>query len=398
MFDIIIREAASRFGLGDKAATLVQTVVAYAINKDTGGLTGLIQRFRDAGLGDLAQSWVSGGTQAKAMSNEQADVMFGQKGGLLDMVTSKLGLDRGVALPALSYILPSIIGKLTPNGSIPTNLPAEVHNFIGNGLASNVANKAQETHSAASTGGSGLWKWLALLGAGILAVLLLMKCGNAEKPELPTAPVEQIENAVERTGEAAGDVVEGTADAVKGAAGAVGEAAGDVVEGTGDVVKGAAGAVGDAAGNVVDGATNMVKGAADAVEGLFVDTSNDVVKLITGDEKIVLADRAGVPVMKVFFDTAKYDVSPKFASVATDVADHIKENSGSTVILQGFNDPRGDAAMNAELSKNRAEAVRDALVAMGVPADRIDLRKPNSTVPEGGSYDEMRRVEVTVAK
>ena len=37
MFDLIIREAASRFGLGDKAGPLVQMLLAYFTNKDTGG-------------------------------------------------------------------------------------------------------------------------------------------------------------------------------------------------------------------------------------------------------------------------------------------------------------------------------------------------------------------------
>lgn len=416
MFDIIIREAASRFGLGDKAATLVQTVVAYAINKDTGGITGLIQRFRDAGLGEIAQSWVAGGTQAKAINNEQSEVMFGQKGGLLDMVTSKLGMSREVALPAISYILPSVIGKLTPNGSIPSNLPDEVYNFIGQGTASNIAGKAQAATSAnsnVSAGGSGMWKWLALLGAGALAVLMLMKCGGAEKPELPVveAPVEKVTGAI---GDAAQATVDGAANVVEKTGEVVGDAAQATVEGAANVVEKTGEAVGDAAKATADGAANVVEKTGDAVDavadatagavdtaagavsGLFVDTSNDVIKLVTGDEKIQLAERDGVPVMKVFFDTGKHDVSAKFASVSDDVVKHMNENSGAKIVVQGFNDPTGNAAANEELSKNRAAAVRDALVALGIAADRIDLRKPNSTVPEGGSYDEMRRVEVTV--
>lgn len=438
MFDVIIREAASRFGLGDKAATLVQTVVAYAINKDTGGISGLIQRFRDAGLGEIAQSWISGGTQAQAMSTDQSEVMFGQKGGLLDMVTSKLGMSREVVLPAIGYILPSVIGKLTPNGSIPSNLPDEVYNFIGQGTASNIAGKAQAATSAntnVSAGGSGMWKWLALLGAGVLAVLMLMKCGGAEKPELPAveAPVEQVTgaignaaeatvdgaaNVVEKTGEVVGDAAEATVDGAATVVGktteVVGDAADATVEGAANVVEKTSEMVGDAAQATADGAANVVEKtgdavdavagaaagavdtAADAVNNMFVDTSNDVVTLITGDEKIQLAERDGVPVMKVFFDTGKHDVSAKFASVSDDVVKHMNENSGAKIVVQGFNDPTGNAAANEELSKNRAAAVRDALVALGIAADRIDLRKPNSTVPEGGSYDEMRRVEVTV--
>lgn len=65
------------------------------------------------------------------------------------------------------------------------------------------------------------------------------------------------------------------------------------------------------------------------------------------------------------------------------------------VLLSGFHDPSGDPARNAELAKQRAMAVRDALVAGGVAAERVKFRKPESTVGEG-SPEEGRRVEIRV--
>lgn len=470
MFDIIVREAASRFGLGDRAATLVQTVVAYVINRDTGGIAGLVQRFRDAGLGDIAQSWVSGGTQAQAMTTTQSEVMFGQKGGLLDMVTSKLGISRELALPALGYILPSVIGKLTPNGSIPSNVPDEVHQFVGAGAASEIAGRSHMMSDGSASDGSGLWKWLALLAAGVLAVLLLMKCSDTENPTLPSeniAPVETVTDAVseaadsamesagntadgvvdavEQAGDAAGSVageaVDGATDAVQkageiagdaadtatdaaadavekagdvagdaaNAAGTAADAAADAVKKAGDAVGGAAGKAldgaadavektGEAAGNAADATAEAAGAAKDAIVGLFVDTSKDVLKKASEDKKVQLAERDGVPVMKVFFDTGKYDVSPAFKDLSADMVKHMADTEAAKIVVQGFNDPSGDAAANEKLSKNRAQAVRDALVALGVAEERIELRKPNSTVPEGGSFEEMRRVEVTAVE
>ena len=63
--------------------------------------------------------------------------------------------------------------------------------------------------------------------------------------------------------------------------------------------------------------------------------------------------------------------------------------------LAGFHDPSGDAAQNAELAKQRAQSVRNALVAGGVATDRIKFRKPESTVGTG-SPEEGRRVEIRV--
>jgi outer membrane protein OmpA-like peptidoglycan-associated protein len=51
--------------------------------------------------------------------------------------------------------------------------------------------------------------------------------------------------------------------------------------------------------------------------------------------------------------------------------------------------------VNAEIAKQRAFAVRDALVAAGVAESRIELRKPTET--EGGPDNrEARRVEISL--
>lgn len=70
-------------------------------------------------------------------------------------------------------------------------------------------------------------------------------------------------------------------------------------------------------------------------------------------------------------------------------------NPQSIVLLSGFHDTSGDAARNAELAKGRAVAVRDALVAGGIAADRVKFRKPESTLGSGNA-EEGRRVEIRV--
>ena len=45
MFDVLIREAATRFGLGDKALPVAQMLLAYMTNRDTGGLAGFLEKF-----------------------------------------------------------------------------------------------------------------------------------------------------------------------------------------------------------------------------------------------------------------------------------------------------------------------------------------------------------------
>jgi len=65
--------------------------------------------------------------------------------------------------------------------------------------------------------------------------------------------------------------------------------------------------------------------------------------------------------------------------------------------VTGFADRTGDRAANVDLAQRRATAVRDALVAEGIPADRVRL-KPPQDVTGTGSDRNARRVEIAVGK
>ena len=69
--------------------------------------------------------------------------------------------------------------------------------------------------------------------------------------------------------------------------------------------------------------------------------------------------------------------------------------TGQTAVISGFHDDTGGAALNAELAKQRAMGVRDALTRLGAPADKIELKKPEQTMGTGANA-EARRVEVAV--
>jgi outer membrane protein OmpA-like peptidoglycan-associated protein len=63
------------------------------------------------------------------------------------------------------------------------------------------------------------------------------------------------------------------------------------------------------------------------------------------------------------------------------------------LVLSGFHDTTGSPELNAKLAKDRALAVRDALVALGLPAERIKLLKPQAMT--GGADPALaRRVDI----
>ena len=75
------------------------------------------------------------------------------------------------------------------------------------------------------------------------------------------------------------------------------------------------------------------------------------------------------------------------------------KNQGLAVDITGYTDSTGDVAKNQELAKQRALAVRDRLIAAGVPEGKINMKPPFSITTTGtGSDAEARRVEITLAK
>ena len=64
--------------------------------------------------------------------------------------------------------------------------------------------------------------------------------------------------------------------------------------------------------------------------------------------------------------------------------------------ITGYTDKTGDAARNEALAKSRAGAVRDALMAAGVPEASIEMKPPLFVEVGAGTSDaEARRVEIT---
>jgi outer membrane protein OmpA-like peptidoglycan-associated protein len=98
-------------------------------------------------------------------------------------------------------------------------------------------------------------------------------------------------------------------------------------------------------------------------------------------------------VVKFYFASGKADVAADGAKALSDIAAGLK--AGKTATISGFVDSSGSAAKNAELAKKRATAVRDLLVSLGAPQDKVQLKKPDS-VKATGSAAQARRVEVTL--
>lgn len=351
MLDTLVSELASRFGVGEQASALVRQTLDY-IQKTDGGASGFLGKFEAVGLGGIARSWLGGMDGAQDISPAQMETALGNKGGLIAQLVDGTGLSRQTVTPALCYTLPRLIGALSPEGSLLSSLPAALAGFMGTGTAAAGAAATAATAAVAS-GGSALARWIPWL---LLILLSLLALGWCSKQAGQPHAVGYDRGALSAEQQAA---LQAQAEAA------------ELANGNAD-----ANAANDAATNTDAAATE----AASAPEGAGV----------VGD----LLD--GSPRLKVYFDTGKAEIAADFDYAAAGLVQFAKEQAGKKLIVSGFADSTGNAALNAALSKERAEAVRDALVASGIALERIELVKPQEVELNEGNLAEARRVEVTL--
>ena len=124
-----------------------------------------------------------------------------------------------------------------------------------------------------------------------------------------------------------------------------------------------------------------------------------VVPATTSAAAQAVSDAASVKVeqgiVKFYFASGKADLALGASEALLDVVKGAQ--AGRKVAVSGFHDATGNAEQNAELAKQRALAVRNALTAAGVPESQIELKKPEQVAASGAASDaEARRVEISL--
>jgi uncharacterized protein YidB (DUF937 family) len=118
-------------GSGDQS-NLLESVINIINNPETGGLTGLVQIFKDKGLGNIITSWVGTGENLPVSGEQIQQVINSEK---IQQIAGKLGISGGEVSTTLAGLLPQVIDKLTPNGTLPEgNLVEQGLNLLKNKL------------------------------------------------------------------------------------------------------------------------------------------------------------------------------------------------------------------------------------------------------------------------
>lgn len=100
----------------------------------------------------------------------------------------------------------------------------------------------------------------------------------------------------------------------------------------------------------------------------------------------------------VYFDFDSYVVKDTYRSVVTQNAQYLRSNPSSRVVLEGHTDERGSTEYNLALGQKRAEAVRQAMMLVGVSEMQIEAvsygkERPAAMGSGEASWAKNRRVE-----
>ncbi|MEE4198548.1 MAG: OmpA family protein [Bacteroidales bacterium] len=113
-----------------------------------------------------------------------------------------------------------------------------------------------------------------------------------------------------------------------------------------------------------------------------------------------IAQNGRVAIYDIYFDTGKSEVKDESTTALKSIADYLKNNSARKFLIVGHTDNTGDFDANIKLSSDRAEAVKQKLIAdYNIPSEQLKTYGVGSTSPQMSNSTEdgkarNRRVEL----
>jgi len=106
---------------------------------------------------------------------------------------------------------------------------------------------------------------------------------------------------------------------------------------------------------------------------------------------------------EILFEFDSYELSSQAEPTLQKVVQVLEEYPGNSVVIEGHTDSKGADDYNQTLSENRANSVKDWLVAAGVGSELLQAvgygeRKPVASNETDEGRSKNRRVEITIKK
>ena len=101
----------------------------------------------------------------------------------------------------------------------------------------------------------------------------------------------------------------------------------------------------------------------------------------------------------IYFDLDRYEVKSDYQGLVAAHAKFLTANPGFRVLIQGNTDERGSREYNLSLGQKRADAVKRALVLLGVQDNQVESvslgeEKPKNPGQDEAAYAENRRADI----
>ncbi len=353
LFDSIVNEVSQKFGLGDKAAPLLSALLPLMTNEQSGGLVGFVNRFKQAGLGDLVSSWISTGANQPLTENQLQSALGTDT---VSRLASKAGVSIPLASTALAFMIPKVIDYLTPNGAVPSGIPSAVSSFL-----SGVGDAGHAAASAAAAGGSRLLRWLPLVLLALLAFLGYRYCNS---------PAENLQTAV-------------TLPTATPIAVAVPSVAASVIAKLGEFIE-----------RKLPGGLSL-RVPSNGVESKLIAFIEDPTRKVD-KETWFSFDR-------LEFETDSAVLKPGSAEQLKNIADILKAYPNVHVKIGGYTDNVGNDAYNMKLSGERATNTMNEIVKLGIDKSRMAAEGYGKQHPVADNATEEgrqqnRRIDIRVTK
>ena len=329
MFQQLINTTATQFNLSDASvSSLLRGLLALMTSERWGGIDGFVDQFREAGLDHVIGSWV-GGKEGRALTPSQVESALGASG--LDGLASRSGLSRAAVTSVLTFLLPRLIGLLTPGGVLPSNHALRSHfsGYIAGSAKLPVVPRVEHVAEARSR------HWMSWAAAAVLAVLaaffwMRSPAGTVD----PQLTLSSNDGRITHSGGARGG------DALTSIP--LGDAAADAARVAGDRALSAIGTSGSSTDELVQ-----------AMNVAIINFPSGSAELPAGTLEIIEKSAEAIR----------------------------RAPTGATIEIGGHTDNTGDPVSNVALSQERADAVKGALVSAGVPPLMLTARGYGDTRP-----------------
>ncbi|HEX2826205.1 MAG TPA: peptidoglycan-associated lipoprotein Pal [Burkholderiales bacterium] len=105
----------------------------------------------------------------------------------------------------------------------------------------------------------------------------------------------------------------------------------------------------------------------------------------------------------VFFDYDSNVVKDEYGTVVKSNAQYLASKRGTAVRIEGNTDERGSREYNLALGQRRADAVKQHLTLLGVPAQQIETvsfgeEKPRADAQDEKAYEQNRRADIVYGR